>query len=356
METSKVTGISELLRRADDIERRYAELHRRYLELTRRIDELSASREISLAINSILDFDEVLETVVWKVTALLDAPVGTIYLLEPSAEKLLAKIARNGNELRREEELQDESVALGEGPVGKALAERLGTVVHETDGQSSLVEPLTAQHEGIGVIKVTRTNAQAPFDRNDSNLLSVISSQVAVAIHNALLYSLATTDSLTKLYSRRYFDIRLKEEFFAARRYKQPLSVLMIDVDHFKSFNDRYGHQTGDFVLKEIARIISQNCRRSDIACRYGGEEMGVILVATGLNGAVIVGQKMRQQISEKEFSFGRAQGLKITVSIGVASHRMGIRSPEELVAAADGALYKAKAKGRNRVIAAEAE
>ncbi len=355
---SKVDAIPELLRRADEIERRYAELHKRYLELSKRLDELSTFREIGLAINSILDFDEVLETVIWKVTALFDSPVGVIYMLDPNTDKLVARIARHGNELRREEELRDDAIVVGEGPVGKALTERLGTIVEEPDGYSSMVEPLVAKHEGIGVIRIARKNSQGPgpFDRNDSNLLSVISSQVAVAIHNALLYSLATTDSLTKLYVRRYFDLRLREEFFAARRYKQPLSILMIDVDHFKSFNDTYGHQAGDFVLKEIAQIIARNCRRSDVPCRYGGEEMSVILAATGFNGAITVGQKIRQQISEKEFSFGRAQGLGITVSIGVASHRIGMRSPEELVASADAALYKAKAKGRNRVVPAEPE
>jgi diguanylate cyclase (GGDEF)-like protein len=353
---SKVTGIPDLLRKADDMERRYAELHRRYLDLSRRVDELSTFREIGLAINFILDFDEVLEAAVWKVTALFEAPAGVIYLLDSGTDKLIPRIARQGNELRRADELQQDAVSLGEGPVGQALSERLGNIVQEPDGSSSLIEPLIAKHEGIGVIKLTRPGTQDPFTRNDSNLLSVISNQVAVAIHNALLYSLATTDGLTRLYVRRYFDLRLREEFFTARRYKQPLSVLMIDIDHFKSFNDRYGHQTGDFVLKEISQIISQNCRRSDVPCRYGGEEMAVILASTGLEGAVTVGQKIRQQVSDKEFAFGRVQELKLTVSVGVASYRIGMRTPEDLVSSADAALYKAKRKGRNRVIVEESD
>jgi diguanylate cyclase (GGDEF)-like protein len=353
---AKVSGIPELLRRADDIERRYAELHRRYLALSKRVDELSTFREIGLAVNSILDFDEVLETVVWKVTSLFEAPRGVIYLLDSANNTLVAKIARHGSELRRADELESETVGVGEGPVGQVLVERLGTIVGEPDGYSSLLEPLVAKHEGIGVIKVSRGEPEGPFGQNDGNLLSVISSQVAVAIHNAMLYSLATTDSLTSLYVRRYFDLRLREEFFAARRYKQPLSILMIDIDHFKSFNDRYGHQTGDFVLKEIARIITQNCRRSDVPCRYGGEEIAVILAATGLEGAITVGQKIREQTAQRGFSSGRVEGLKITVSIGVAPYRIGMRTPEELVAIADAALYKAKRKGRNRVISAEPE
>ncbi len=352
----KVSGIPELLKKADDIERRYAELHRRYLELSKRVDELSTFREIGLALNSILDFDEVLEAVIWKVTSLFESQRGLIYLLDSPSDKLIARIARQGSELRRADELEGRTVAIGEGPVGEVLAERLGTIVEEPDGSSSLLEPLVAKHEGIGVIQVSRGEPEGPFNRSDSNLLSVISSQVAVAIHNAMLYSLATTDSLTGLYVRRYFDLRLREEFFAARRYRQPLSVLMIDIDHFKSFNDRYGHQTGDFVLKEISRIIMENCRRSDVPCRYGGEEIAVILSATGLDGATTVGQKMREQISQREFSSTRVEGLKISVSVGVASYRIGMRTPEDLVAKADAALYTAKRRGRNRVIPAEPE
>ena len=350
----KVTGIPDYLRRADEIDKRYAELQERYVELTKRVEELATFRELGLSINSLLELDELLETVIWKVTALFDSPKGIIYLLDPSSEKLVPRIARYGSELRREDELQKEPVAVGEGAVGKALAERFGTIVEGDDGYSYLVEPLIAKHEGIGVIEVARESAQGPFQRRDSNLLGAIGSQVAVAIHNALLYSLATTDSLTRLYVRRYFSLRLKEEFFAARRYKQPLSVLMIDIDHFKGFNDSYGHQTGDHVLKRIAEIITQNCRRSDIPCRYGGEELAVILAATGLKGAITVGEKIRQQISGRRFSFEKAKDLKITVSIGVASYRIGMRAPEELVARADEALYKAKRRGRNKVVAAE--
>ncbi len=353
---SELTGVPELLRKADEIERRYAELHRRYIELRQQVEELSTFREIGLAVNPILDLDEVLETVILKITALFDAPVGIIYILDPLAETLAPKISRSGSELLRESDLREQPIPVGEGAVGKAIAERLGTIV-ETSDSCSLVEPLISKHEGIGVIQITRSNARGRFDRKDSNLLSVISSQVAVAIHNALLYSLATTDSLTRLFVRRYFDLRLKEEFFAARRYKQPLSMLMIDLDHFKSFNDRYGHQTGDFLLRGVAEAVMQNCRRSDIPCRYGGEEFSVILAATGLKGAAAVGEKMRHQIGQKEFSVGRIKGLKITVSIGVASYRMGMRRPEDLVAGADAALYKAKARGRNAVVvAAESE
>ncbi len=359
----------------------YAELLQRYTELSRRVEELAIFREIALAVNSILDLHNVLETVVSKVTALFDAPIGVIYLLDPSSEKLVPKVARYGNELRREDDVPKELVAVGEGPVGKALGERLGTIVESPDGYCSLVEPLIAKHEGIGVIEVSRRNTQGRFEQKDSNLLSVVSSQVAVAIHNALLYSLSTTDSLTKLYVRRYFNLRLKEEFFAARRYEQPLSILMIDIDHFKKFNDSYGHQTGDLVLKGIAEIIIQNCRRSDVACRYGGEELAVILVATGLKGARTVGEKMRQRVGQTVFSFGKGAGQagkrpeestkeqpkkerakrrqktkkpKVTVSIGVASYQTSMRTPEELVARADAALYKAKAKGRNAVVVAE--
>ena len=185
---SELTGVPEMLRRADEIERRYAELHRRYIELRQQVEELSTFREIGLAVNPILDLDEVLETVILKITALFDAPMGIIYILDPLAETLAPKISRSGSELLRESDLREEPIPVGEGAAGKAIAERLGTIV-ETSDSCSLVEPLISKHEGIGVIQITRSNARGRFNRQDSNLLSVISSQVAVAIQNARLYA-----------------------------------------------------------------------------------------------------------------------------------------------------------------------
>lgn len=170
----------------------------------------------------------------------------------------------------------------------------------------------------------------------------------------AALESENVTDYLMQIYNRRYLDRRLEEEFARARRYELPLSVLMIDIDHFKRINDIYGHAVGDFVLQAFGRVVRQMIRGTDIAARYGGEEVVVIAVNTPLGGAVILAEHMREGLAAHDVpaSVGRgmAQPIGITVSVGVAA--IGTDTPDAaaLVEAADRALYAAKASGRNRV------
>jgi len=163
------------------------------------------------------------------------------------------------------------------------------------------------------------------------------------------LKRLSITDELTGLYNRRYLDESLASEFSRAKRYKTELSIFMFDVDHFKKFNDEYGHTQGDRVLKMIAEILQQNMRTIDIPCRYGGEEFLAIMPDTDENGAVVVAERTREQIETSELD-----GLKVTVSIGVTT-LSEVESPSEadFLKVVDQALYKAKGEGRNRVIIA---
>ncbi|MDA3958407.1 GGDEF domain-containing protein [Oceanispirochaeta sp.] len=161
------------------------------------------------------------------------------------------------------------------------------------------------------------------------------------------LSRLAHIDRLTLLYNRRYFDDVLSREVERARRYKQPLCLLMLDIDLFKKVNDVHGHPKGDQVLTEIASIISDNIRMIDIAARYGGEEMVVILPETDLDSALTAAEKLRSAI-EKESTL--RTGLDITMSIGAAAFIPSENAVQDLIARADAALYRAKEKGRNRV------
>ncbi len=161
------------------------------------------------------------------------------------------------------------------------------------------------------------------------------------------LTELALRDALTGLYNRGCFDFKLAEEIARAHRYEHALSILMIDIDHFKQVNDRYGHQIGDEVLAEVARIVRSSLRNTDVVCRYGGEEIVVILPETAAADAVRVAENCRGRI---EAGTASSPGPAVTVSIGAASLVEG-DTPESLVAAADGALYAAKEGGRNRVV-----
>ncbi|MDC7221328.1 MAG: GGDEF domain-containing protein [Spirochaetales bacterium] len=157
----------------------------------------------------------------------------------------------------------------------------------------------------------------------------------------------ANKDGLTGLYNRRYMDEKLEEEIERAVRYNRPLSLIMIDIDRFKKFNDAYGHQKGDEVLSTVARILKVTSRNMDILCRYGGEEMAFILPETTPDHALTMADMCRQRICDNVV---KEAGVKVTISLGVAGVSERCATAEDLIAAADRALYRAKNNGRNRV------
>ncbi|MBN2510611.1 MAG: GGDEF domain-containing protein [Spirochaetales bacterium] len=161
------------------------------------------------------------------------------------------------------------------------------------------------------------------------------------------LSDLAYYDGLTGLFNRHSFDKTLHKEWRRRHRYKRPLSLMMIDIDHFKQVNDTHGHQKGDSVLKTVSRVIHDNIRSSDYPCRYGGEEIAVVLPETTINSAVIAAEKLRRII---ETQVEDIEGFKVTVSIGVSSCTTDMADPRDIVERADRALYMAKDGGRNRV------
>lgn len=160
---------------------------------------------------------------------------------------------------------------------------------------------------------------------------------------------MATKDPLTSLHNRRHFEAAFKKEFIRSMRYRDPLTCFMLDIDHFKNINDKFGHNTGDAVLKEVSQIISCSLREVDLIARWGGEEFIVILPSTGIEGALIPASRILKSISESRIS-GLPPEERITISIGIA----GIPNPiidtaEKMIKMADQALYMAKNNGRNR-------
>lgn len=168
------------------------------------------------------------------------------------------------------------------------------------------------------------------------------------------------TDPLTKVYNRRYLDRRLDEEVARSKRYSLVLSVLMLDIDHFKRVNDTYGHQAGDVTLSTLSNLVKTSLRDLDVVARYGGEEFLVICTNTGVDGAALVAERLRHLVESHQVEIpdgsGGSQTIQISISIGVAALSASIDSKEKLVQAADQALYRAKEEGRNRVIVAMTE
>lgn len=167
------------------------------------------------------------------------------------------------------------------------------------------------------------------------------------------IYRLTTIDGLTNAYNKRYFLETLERELNRAHRYRRWLSLVMLDVDHFKRVNDTYGHLAGDDILRELAKVVADNLRREDIFARYGGEEFAIILPEIDTEGAANVSEKLRELVATHRFDVGES-GIQVTVSLGVMSLVPGedLLPLDDFISRADGKLYDAKRGGRNRVVA----
>ncbi len=211
--------------------------------------------------------------------------------------------------------------------------------------------PLFQEGRVIGTLRIN-AHARETFTNDDLRLLDAIAVLASSALSNAMLYEqteqLAIRDSLTGLYVRRYFYERLKEEHRRALLTNRSLSLLMCDLDYFKTCNDRFGHQAGDLVLVRVAEILNEMTEHAIVA-RYGGEEFSVLLAETTKQEAIELGEKIRKAIENATFSI-RREKVKMTISVGVANLPEDTLDLETLVQKADQALYQAKRQGRNRV------
>jgi len=218
---------------------------------------------------------------------------------------------------------------------------------------SVFVLPLLFERDLLGILVILseETNAFNPYQ---IELLKVLGNQASISIANAKFHEeiekLAITDGLTGLFNHRHFQERLKQEFHRLGRFPEPISLLIIDIDHFKEINDTYGHPVGDAVLKDVSDIINKTIRSIDVPARYGGEEFAVILIGTHARGALKMAERLRKAVKKQVFSAERNE-FQITVSIGISTSHDNIRSKEELIEKADKALYHAKKTGRNRSV-----
>jgi len=202
---------------------------------------------------------------------------------------------------------------------------------------------------GIRLALITARNKKQPFQAVKLKLLEAISNHIAIAFENARLYAIAITDELTGLYTVRHFRHCIDRQIGLFEHYGENLALLMIDIDNFKRINDTHGHVTGDFVLRQVAEIISESVRSEDLTFRYGGEEFCIILPATASQGALLVAERIRSQIEAAEIITDGVR-LNVTVSIGLALCPDNSASARDLVVEADKAMYVAKKSGKNRI------
>lgn len=218
---------------------------------------------------------------------------------------------------------------------------------------SVLIARLTTKGRASGSVAIAAAESEAYPERVEKTF-EMIARQANIVLDYARLYErtkrLSITDGLTKLYNHRFFQDALKREFTRSQRHQTPLSLALLDIDHFKRFNDTYGHQQGDIVLQELARTLRGQVRSLDVVARYGGEEFAVIMPEAPPEVALRVAERLRAAVEGHPVA-GPDAPLRVTISLGIASapHRE-LTTAAGLIAAADRALYRAKERGRNRV------
>jgi diguanylate cyclase (GGDEF)-like protein len=220
----------------------------------------------------------------------------------------------------------------------------------------SLCVPMMAQGEAIGVLHLT-ANYLGEFTEAKRQLANTVCEHIALALANLklreTLQNQSIRDPLTSLFNRRYLEESLEREIQRAARQQQPVGIIMLDVDHFKRFNDTFGHDAGDAVLRELGSFLKKCIRGSDIACRYGGEELTLILPEASLEITKQRAETIREQVKQLMLEHRRQPLGVITLSLGVACFPEHGKSGEAVIHAADAALYCAKREGRDRVVCA---
>jgi len=335
------------------------------VELSKTVKNLSILHDIGRAMIDIGDLKNLLIFILKQAIETTDAQKGSLMLFDQNTKHLVVRVVQGLPDKKTEEainsgELSCRTFAIGEGIAGKVFATREPLIVNAAEkderyieNQASNVEsilciPLVVSDEAIGVINITNKNiSKGSFTSEDMQLLIALGNQAAVAINNTSLHEMAITDELTKLYIRRFFNLKLESEFRRAKRYRNKLTLVMCDIDNFKKVNDTFGHQTGDIVLQTIANLLKMQVRDTDIPARFGGEEFVVILPETSGEGAWIFGERFRKAV---EASTLPELPCQITVSVGLATYPDDADSIKTLIGMADSALYEAKGKGRNRV------
>jgi len=221
--------------------------------------------------------------------------------------------------------------------------------------KSGILVPLIFSDKPNGLLKIFSVN-ENHFNEDDVDRLAEMGRILSRSVHNVKTHSdlkrMATVDALTNVFNRRFFSDHINREFDRAIRYNSSLSLIMIDIDHFKHFNDTNGHLAGDSVITDVALTLTESVRGADVVARYGGEEFVVILPETGIDSGEIVAEKVRSAVEKRIFKGESTQPSgNLTISLGLASISESVSTSNELINRADLALYKAKKSGRNRCI-----
>lgn len=330
--------------------------------------ELNFYQEVSKSLTSSLELSDILTKIMGKVKEMTKAEAWSVLLLDQETNELVFE----KTDVRKTKGMQKFRLKMGEGIAGWVAQEGVPVVVPDVSKderflgkidkaihfktKSLMCVPIKINEQILGVIELVNKTTGGHFLKEDLDLLMRLVDQTAIAIERTSLYQkmteLAITDDLTKLFNTRYLNRTIEIEIQRSSRYSTSVSLIFMDVDHFKRINDSYGHLIGSKLLVEMGQLLLKSLRTVDIVARYGGDEFVVVLPQTPPSAAAQIAERMRKAIEQNTFLKREGYALKLTASFGVASYPESAKSKDDLIKIADDAMYRVKHQTRNAVYA----
>lgn len=323
----------------------------RFSQSIRYSQRISSIMSLNQQISSILDLEVLLNKIMEIALEATGAQNGYLIMKEDISEEIVVRISKSLDNESKSEEISNNIV--------HEVMEKGDPVIAsdslEDKVKSVLCIPIKYNNEIKGVCYLSNSLTSAVFVDEDIAILSNFMTQAAIAIENAKLYTMAITDGLTGLVNHKHFKYMLDKNVEQSKRYRTTFSLIMLDIDNFKSLNDTYGHQAGDEVLITLARLIKDNFRNIDVCARYGGEEFAIILPETDILRAGLCAERLRLAVENSETIYD-GNKLKVTISLGISFNKKDTCKSDLMIKAADRALYKSKEDGRNMVTVLESD
>ena len=344
--------------------RLYERSRREKEDLDKTLQNLSLLYGIGKAMNYISDLKKLLQYILRQAIDINSAEKGSLMLYDIETDLLNIRVLAGLEDVEYQDKVNNNEIKCrsfrpGEGIAGQVYLNAQPMIVNNIQEESLFIEsetsfvcsiaciPMVVYNDVIGVINVTNKRNGQEFTGQDIKMLKAVADQAAVAINKAQLWDMAVTDSLTGLYVRRYFMVKLQEEIYRAERYNKIISVIMADLDRFKRINDTFGHDAGDLALEAISQFLQQNIRDVDALARFGGEEFVMLIPDADKEAAFHLAERLRQELARL-----RIDNLPpITVSFGIATYPTDGTDIEDLIKKADAAMYAAKRAGRNQTV-----
>ena len=333
-------------------------------DLDNTLQNLSLLYGIGKAMNYISDLKKLLQYILKQAIDVASAEKGSLMLYDLESDRLNIRVLAGLEDIDYQDKVNNNEIKCrsfkpGEGIAGRVFLNAQPMIVNNIREDSLFIEsdtsyvrsiaciPMVVYNDVIGVINVTNKKNGKEFTEQDIRMLKAVADQAAVAVNKAQLWDMAVTDSLTGLYVRRYFMVKLQEEIHRAERYDKIISVIMADLDRFKDINDTHGHDVGDRALEAISQFLQKNIRDVDTIARYGGEEFVMLIPDADKESAFSLAERLREELARVNLD----NLPPITISLGIATYPVDGTDIDDLIKKADAAMYAAKKAGRNNSV-----